>query len=383
MDKEINNVKEVLVEVQETAKKDKVETENRFEKVNSEIMHLKNKFSEWDGSTRSLRERNIQNNPNLVQTTLNANSNSGVGNNPAVTEGRISDRGHDNNPVLCNVNPITTSGLNNSELILPLYDEDASVNPVFHLKQLDEYIRLKCVPEAYQLMVACKSVVGKDSKNWAVTVGQELTNYESFKKAFLSTWWSTAQKNRMRCNSYQGKYDKQAGLTLSGHFLKYALGTTYLEPSLSPEEVIDAIRYHFPISVQRAILCTRPKTIGEVVELLKGIETIEGQESYHSTPPPHSNFGRNNYRNEQNSRENGRNRGQQYARNTQYQRQYAGNSPSRQQGRRDGYEGGEREDERGRRKRRIEEPEEQGYHVSAERRGLAPPREGERQPAGN
>jgi hypothetical protein len=224
-------------------------------------MHLKNKVSEWDVSIRSSGGRNIQDSPNLIQTTFNVNSNSSVGNNPAVTNGRMSDREHANNTVLCNVSPITTSGLNNSELILPFYDEDAGVNPVFHLKQLDEYIRLKCVPEAYQLMVACKSVVSKDSKNWAVTVSQELTNYESFKKAFLSTWWFTAQQNLMRCNLYQSKYDKQAGLTLSGHFFKYALGTTYLGPSLSPEEVIDAIRYHFPISVQRAILCTRPKTI--------------------------------------------------------------------------------------------------------------------------
>jgi hypothetical protein len=156
---------------------EKVETESRFEKVNSEIMHLKNKVSEWDVSIRSSEGRNIQDNPNLIQTTFNVNSNSSVGNNPAVTDGRISDRGHDNNPVLCNVNPITTSGLNNNELILPLYDEDADLNPVFHLKQIDEYIRLKCEPEAYQLMVACKSVVGKDSKNWAVSVSQELTNH--------------------------------------------------------------------------------------------------------------------------------------------------------------------------------------------------------------
>jgi hypothetical protein len=69
--------------------------------------------------------------------------------------------------------------------------------------------------------------------------------------------------------------------------------------------------------------------------------------------------------------------------NTQHQRQHAGNSPSRQQGWRDGYEGGEREGEGGRRNWRIEELDAQGYHVNAEGRGRAPPREEERQPAGN
>jgi hypothetical protein len=69
------------------------------------------------------------------------------------------------------------SGLSNSEFPLPLFDENSEINPVFHLKQLDEFIRLKCIPEAYQLTVAYRSMAGHMSKQWVETVSHNLRDY--------------------------------------------------------------------------------------------------------------------------------------------------------------------------------------------------------------
>jgi hypothetical protein len=87
-----------------------------------------------------------------------------------------------------------------------------------------------------------------------LTVSQQLSDYEAFRKAFLSTWWSTAHTNR------------QSNLSLSAYFLKYATMVSYLDPKPSDIKIIEAIRYHFPISVQRAMLSMQLTSIGEIME---------------------------------------------------------------------------------------------------------------------
>jgi hypothetical protein len=57
-----------------------------------------------------------------------------------------------------------SSFLSSSELPLPLFDDATDTNPVFHLRRLDEFIKFKNVPQALQLAVACRSIIGQMSK---------------------------------------------------------------------------------------------------------------------------------------------------------------------------------------------------------------------------
>jgi hypothetical protein len=104
--------------------------------------------------------------------------------------------------------------LNNSEISLPLFVEN-TVNPVFHPKQLDNYIKLRNVPEGIQLTVAYRSLVGEMSKTWAETMVEQINDYPSFKRELLKTWWSPSQQSLVRCKLYQGKYTKNSKLSLS------------------------------------------------------------------------------------------------------------------------------------------------------------------------
>jgi hypothetical protein len=83
--------------------------------------------------------------------------------------------------------PVVTSGLSSSDISLPLFDENSDVKPVFHVKRLDEFLKLRSVPQMYHLMVACRSVVGKLSRQWLEAISDKLTDYEAFKTAFLNT----------------------------------------------------------------------------------------------------------------------------------------------------------------------------------------------------
>jgi hypothetical protein len=95
------------------------------------------------------------------------------------------------------------------EFPLPLFDENSD-NPVFHLKQLDNYMKLKDVPAARRLTMAYRSLNGVLSRQWTETVSHQLSDYEAFKKVFLRTWWSTAQQSLVKCSLCQGKYNRQS-----------------------------------------------------------------------------------------------------------------------------------------------------------------------------
>jgi hypothetical protein len=64
---------------------------------------------------------------------------------------------------------------------------------------------------------------------------------------------------------YQGKYDRNSGLSLSGHFLKHATIAPYLDHKPTEIEIVEAIRYHYPIGIQRAMLSTQIKSIEEAL----------------------------------------------------------------------------------------------------------------------
>jgi hypothetical protein len=154
---------------------------------------------------------------------------------------------------------------------------------------LDEFIRLTGVPKGFQLAVAYRSIVGHMSNQWVETVSRNSTDYEAFKKASLNTWWSPLRQSIVKCSLYQVKYNRNSNLTLSGDFLKYATMASYLEPRPIDVEVIEVIRYNFPIGVQRAMLTNQLHTIEETLDLLKRVEVMEASECFQkpqSAPNP-------------------------------------------------------------------------------------------------
>lgn len=117
--------------------------------------------------------------------------------------------------------PVAVSGLNSSDVLLPLFNENSEVNPVSHLKRLDKFLKLRGVPQIYHLTVACRSVVEKLSRQWLEAISDKPTDYETFRNAFLSIWWSAVQQSLVKFNIYQTKYNRRSNLSYSGHFLKY------------------------------------------------------------------------------------------------------------------------------------------------------------------
>jgi hypothetical protein len=275
---ELNEVKRVLVYVMreiavlsDSVRKEHATNLKEFKDLRDCMMEIKEEIKELKGR---IPESNSQAYPLLVTNNRNdSNQNNTV---------KTNERERENKEILLVSKFSVDNYLSHSEFPLPLFDEN-SVNPVWHLKQLDNYIKLKNIPAECRLAVAYRSLSGVMSKQWAETIISQLNNYETFKQEFLSTWWSIAQQSLVKCSLYQDKYNKQSNLSLSAHFFKYATMASYLDPKPSDTEIIEAIRYHYPLNVQRAMLNIQIRTISEALDQLKRIELVETREQYNKS----------------------------------------------------------------------------------------------------
>jgi hypothetical protein len=258
---------------------EKLQTENQFAQLQSEIKYLKGRISEIVPQSPVVPVLGDNTNQG-AEVLANTSSNQSSVSNVCVREGENGENvstpvGHSS----------VGSYLSNSEFPLPLFDENSDVNPVFHLRQLDEYLKLKGIPAVCQLAVAYRSLAGSLSRQWAETVSHQLSDYGSFRKTFLNTWWSASQQSLVKCSLYQGMYSRQSNLSLSAYFMKYATVASYLDPRPTDVEVIEAIRYHLPLSVQRAMLSTQLNSIGETLDPLKRVEVMENHEKNKNQSP--------------------------------------------------------------------------------------------------
>jgi hypothetical protein len=115
---------------------------------------------------------------------------------------------------------------------------------------------------------AYRSLDGSLSCQSSDTVSQQLSDYGSFRKSFLSTWWSASQQSLVKCSLYQGKYNRQSNVTLSAHFLEYATMDSYLDPR-------PHVGRQFFVTVHHRILKT-PKVISFKWRKTCGARRISG-----------------------------------------------------------------------------------------------------------
>jgi hypothetical protein len=105
----------------------------------------------------------------------------------------------------------------------------------------------------------------------------------------------------VKCKLYQSKYEKGAGLSMSAHLLKFATMASYLEPKLTDNEIIETIRCHYPLEIQKLLVSTKLGSVAEFLEVLKRLELMEEREEIVDVTPTSShnpqNFQANRGRN--------------------------------------------------------------------------------------
>jgi hypothetical protein len=112
---------------------------------------------------------------------------------------------------------------------------------------------------------------------------------------------------------------------------------SFLEPKLSEVEIIEAIRFHYPLNIQRVMLNVQMKNISETLDLVKRIEIMENREFYDRGPSVNETPVLENRRYESNRSIESRNTGSNQVRRIQRQSNQGNNNDYRPQ-RRNCYE---------------------------------------------
>jgi hypothetical protein len=87
-------------------------------------------------------------------------------------------------------------------------------NPAAHLKHLDNYFKLKGVPDEVKVNIAILLLRGEMSKDWVETMLDQVTDFSEFRQEFLKTWWSSERQSQLRCTLYHGQYNHQTQITV-------------------------------------------------------------------------------------------------------------------------------------------------------------------------
>jgi hypothetical protein len=93
------------------------------------------------------------------------------------------------------------------EFNLPNFHDNSKKIVLHFLRDLDEYCRIKNVPESIKLPLAMRAVTDPIAKSWFSTVYSELNGYEHF-KTFLKNFMEFAHLIHGQMLSYQDKFTR-------------------------------------------------------------------------------------------------------------------------------------------------------------------------------
>jgi hypothetical protein len=85
-----------------------------------------------------------------------------------------------------------------NELTLPNFYDSSNQIVLHFLCDLDEYYKIKNVPEPLKLPLAMRAVTDPIAKGWFSTVYGELNGYEHFKTLFTKFLWNSPTQSRIR-----------------------------------------------------------------------------------------------------------------------------------------------------------------------------------------
>jgi hypothetical protein len=170
------------------------------------------------------------------------------------------------------------------DLPLPKFSDPRKQNVVEFLAELNDYFKLKNIPDSLKLALAMKAVTDPYCKNFISAVYKGMETFEQLSQELTRFLWDDRRQADARASIYQDKY-KEGTSETSAHFLSYTVQATHLTHKLSELELVNAISRHYPMSVQRAFMSANVRTITEAVSLLKSLEGLGSTEDKGSNYP--------------------------------------------------------------------------------------------------
>jgi hypothetical protein len=180
-DEILRRQRECAEQIQVEMQREKERVEKRIEKLRSErvsreLIQGMGVVNPTSGVTESVRGIATINETMNVPTTTSCflGTPGGINTNVSASHAPINE----------STRSSVYSSLSNCDFSLPIFDEGMGVNPLFHIRQLDEFIQLRGALPAHQLAIARKSTAGNLSKQWLEAIYDKLKDYDDFRKHF-------------------------------------------------------------------------------------------------------------------------------------------------------------------------------------------------------
>ena len=189
---------------------------------------------------------------------------------------------HVNNTAVVNATskmPINRDPL--TELNLPSFVDCNKQSVVTFMRDLDMYFELKKVPENLKLPLVLRAIKDPFAQNWVRSEYLKIDSYHSFKSQLSKLFWKELEQSRVRCDIWQGKYDRNGGESMTEHYVLYASLVANLQPPLTECDFVTALTSHFPMENQRAMLAANLRSSQEALAFLGRMQSPEySQEVY-------------------------------------------------------------------------------------------------------
>jgi len=148
------------------------------------------------------------------------------------------------------------------------------------LRDLDMYFELKEVPENLKLPLVLRAIKDPFAHNWVSCEYKKLDSYQSFKSQFSKLFWNELEQSQVRCDIYQGKYDRNGGESMTEHYVRYESLAANLQPPLTEYDLVTALTSHFSLEI-RAMLAANLRSTQEALAFLGRMQSLEkAQENY-------------------------------------------------------------------------------------------------------
>jgi hypothetical protein len=127
--------------------------------------------------------------------------------------------------------PINRDSL--SELSLPAFLNCNKLSVVTFLRDLDMYFELEKVSDNLKLPLVLRAIKDPFAQNWVSSAYHKIDSYQRFKTQFSKLFWNELEQSRVRCDIYQGKYDRNGGESTTEHYVRYASLSINLQTPLT------------------------------------------------------------------------------------------------------------------------------------------------------
>lgn len=160
------------------------------------------------------------------------------------------------------------------EIPMPCFKGGLNEDPLEFMKDLEQYLMIKRVPDEYQPKVV-RNALQENARTWFDAIKSDLNSFIDFSRAFCDEYCSIEAQERRR-DLWRGKRYSSNADTLVTYYYKQLGEASNLQPPISISEKNRIILAQLPLEVQVSMAGTNLSDSRQFVKTLIRIDDARG-----------------------------------------------------------------------------------------------------------